>query len=246
MRLRNVPLSGLLLGSVLALGGCPGDDSPPAEDDSSSTNGTTTDPTTTMPPDGTTTVDPPATDTDDPSETVGETEGETEGETDTDGGGFMFDPAPPEDYTQVDRVGMPAINSAVITSKDAYNMSNPAEDAAGMWVPEIVANVEGLHMALDDDLTGAGLVPCMPMDCVGQAAPLVVPDTIKIDLTGTPGFPNGRLPADPVIDVTLAVVLLDLTVMGQDALTLAGLPLNPPLNDVEFSPDFPYFAPPHM
>ncbi len=162
-----------------------------------------------------------------------------------DGGGFMFDETPPEDMVQADRMGMPAINTAVISSKDEYNGAGPADDIAGTYVDEIVANVQGLHDALDDDLTGAGLVPCATMDCVNQAAPLVVPDVLSIDPAAAAGFPNGRTPADPVIDVTLAVVLLDLTAEGQDAATLAGLPLNPPANDVEFLADFPYLAAPN-
>ena len=159
--------------------------------------------------------------------------------------GFDFDDTAPEDMVQVDRMGMPAINTAVITSKDDYNGSTPADDAAGTYVEEIVENVTGLHEALDDDLTGAGLTPCAAMTCVEQAAPLVVPDVLSIDPAAAAGFPNGRMPADPVIDITLAVVLLDLSVEGQDAATLAGLPLNPPSNDVEFSASFPYLADPN-
>jgi hypothetical protein len=170
----------------------------------------------------------------------------TDTDTDTTGGDpYVFDDSPPEDYDQVDRMGMPAVNTAVIMSKDAYNESTPTDDAEGTFVSEIVDSVTFLHSALDDDLADADLVPCMPDDCVAQGAPLVVPDTIKIDLTGDPGFPNGRLPADPVVDVTLAVLLLDLSFQGQDALTLAGLPLNPPANDVAFSDEFPFFAEPH-
>lgn len=164
---------------------------------------------------------------------------------DTGGGGFQFDETPPEEMAQVDRMGMPAINTAVITSKNEYNVASPDGDIAGDFVDEIVANVTGLHDALDDDLTGAGLVPCAAMDCVGQAAPLVVPDVLAIDPAAAAGFPNGRLPADPVIDVTLALVLLDLTAKGQTAGTLANLPLNPAANDVDFLAEFPYLAPPH-
>ena len=175
----------------------------------------------------------------DPSET-GEPQGSTGGEED-----YAFDDAPPEAFTQVDRMGMPAVNTGVIASKDLYNTSQPTDDVDGVFVSEIVASLEFLHGALDDDLTGAGLTPCLVDDCVAQAAPLVVPDVISIDLTGEAGFPNGRRPADPVMDVTLAVLLLDLSVPGQDATTLAGLPLNPPANDVEFPESFPYFGEPH-
>ncbi|MEM9458828.1 MAG: DUF4331 family protein [Myxococcota bacterium] len=174
------------------------------------------------------------------------TTGEDPGETDDPTGeppDYAFDPSPPEDFMPVDRVGMPAINSAVISDKDLYNTSTPADDAAGTFVAQIVDNLTGLHAALDDDLMAAGLVPCEVGVCVSQAAPLVVPDTLKITLSNAPGFPNGRLPADPVMDVTLAVVLLDLTVADQNPLSLVGL--NPRANDREFSDEFPHFAAPH-
>jgi len=71
-----------------------------------------------------------------------------------------------------------------------------------------------------------------------------VPDTLKLDLGALPGFPNGRLLSDPVIDVTLAVILLDLGVDGQEATSLVGV-LNPSANDVPFEMTFPYLAPAH-
>ncbi len=160
---------------------------------------------------------------------------------------FLFATDPLSAYTRVDRIGMPAIATAVISSgnKDAYNAADPSDDANGDFASDITANVTGLHAALDDDLTGAGLVPCAPGDCVAQAAPLVIPDTLMIDSAAAAGFPNGRTLADPVIDVTLAVVLLDLGAAGQDATILAGLPLNPAANDVPFLGAFPYLAAPH-
>jgi hypothetical protein len=157
--------------------------------------------------------------------------------------GYAFATDAPSAYDRVDRVGMPAIGTAVITSKDAYNQADPADDANGDFVSEIVANVTALHAALDDDLTGLGITPCAVETCIAQAAPLVVPDTLSIDTTGSAGFPNGRLLADPVIDVTLAVVLLDLSV--HEAGLFAGLPLNPPANDKAFLTSFPYLATPH-
>jgi len=147
-------------------------------------------------------------------------------------------------YAQIDRIGMPAVGTAVITDKEAYNGADPAADAAGDFVEQITTNVEALHAALDDDLTAAMLTPCAPADCVMQAAPLVVPDTLKIDLTAEAGFPNGRLLTDPVIDVTLAVVLLDLSVEGQEVTSLVGV-LNPTANDLAFETGFPYLAPAH-
>ena len=71
-------------------------------------------------------------------------------------------------------------------------------------------------------------------------AQAVVPDTLTLNLAAASGFPNGRRLPDPVIDVTLAVIFLDLTVHG--AGTLAGLPLNPPANDAPFRAGFPFLA----
>ena len=159
------------------------------------------------------------------------------------GNAFAFRTDPAADYLRVDRMGMPAIGTAVISSKDAYNQADPSDDAAGTFVAEIVANVTGLHDALDDDLTGLGLTPCAPADCVAQATPLVVPDVLRLDTSQPNGFPNGRRLADPVIDVTLAVVLLDLGVHPADL--FAGLPLNPPANDLPFLLEQPYVAAPH-
>jgi hypothetical protein len=71
-------------------------------------------------------------------------------------------------------------------------------------------------------------------------ANLVVPDTVTIDLSQPSGFPNGRRLTDPVIDLTLAVLFLDLT--KHSAATLANIPINPAANDLPFRPAFPYLA----
>ena len=70
----------------------------------------------------------------------------------------------------------------------------------------------------------------------------VVPDTLTLNLAAPSGFPNGRKLADPVIDVTLAVIFLDLGV--HSPLTLAQLPLNPAANDLPFGDAFPFLAAP--
>jgi hypothetical protein len=71
-------------------------------------------------------------------------------------------------------------------------------------------------------------------------ANLVVPDTVTINLAASSGFPNGRRLTDPVIDLTLAAILIDLT--KHPVTTLAAIPLNPPANDLPFRPAFPYLA----
>lgn len=68
----------------------------------------------------------------------------------------------------------------------------------------------------------------------------VVPDTLTLNLAAPSGFPNGRRLPDPVIDVTLGVLFLDLTRVSPA--TLAGVPVNPAANDVAFRTSFPYLA----
>lgn len=174
-------------------------------------------------------------------------------------------------FTRVDRMGMPAVSTALVGSarKNAYNDGNPNDD--GAFAGDFVASLTALHTALDVRLTGMNLTPCsmttligtLP-ECLGQTyapgatvASLVVPnDAIKLSLTTASGFPNGRRLQDPVIDVTLAVLLLRVNSSGPgtcgggmcSALTLANAPLNPPRNDVMggmFPDTFPYLHPPH-
>jgi hypothetical protein len=73
-------------------------------------------------------------------------------------------------------------------------------------------------------------------------ASLILPDTLKLDTSRPAGFPNGRRLEDPVIDITLAVLFLDMT--KQSPGTFAALPLNPPANDKPFLTTFPFLAPP--
>lgn len=89
------------------------------------------------------------------------------------------------------------------------------------------------------------VTPCLQQMVPGTGitvAEAVVPDTLTLNLAAPAGFPNGRLPTDPVIDVTLAVIFLDLS--RHAATTFAGIPLNPPANDVPFRTQFPYLAMP--
>ena len=182
---------------------------------------------------------------------------------------FNFVTNVPGDYTRRDRIGMPAVSTALIASKDDYNDDGPTDDVAQTYVGEIVASLTalvgtaGTPGILRDDLEGAALTPCTTADLNGDSLPdcagqevaaggptvvsLVVPDTISIDPTQPAGFPNGRRLADPVMDVTLAIILLDMTV--HTPTTLAELPLNPPENDLgvegAFLTTFPYLHPPH-
>ena len=169
---------------------------------------------------------------------------------------FRFRTEAPGAYTRADRMGMPAVSTALIASKDAYNDANPSDDVQSTFVTEIVTSITGLHTALDGQLSGAFAVCSMDPDpdCITQTvgaggptvASLVVPDTLKIDPTQPAGFPNGRRLIDPVMDVTLGVILLDLT--QQAPTDLVGT--NPTENDLgvegAFLTTFPYLHPPHQ
>jgi hypothetical protein len=87
------------------------------------------------------------------------------------------------------------------------------------------------------------VTPCLEQIVPGtgkRVVDLVVPDTITVNLSQPSGFPNGRRLQDPVIDITLAVIFLDLS--RHAPTTFVNLPLNPPSNDRPFRADFPYLA----
>lgn len=90
------------------------------------------------------------------------------------------------------------------------------------------------------------VTPCLQQEIPGTGgftvADAVVPDTLTLNLGAASGFPNGRRLPDPVIDATLAVIFLDLSV--HSPFVLANIPLNPPENDVPFRNGFPFLAPP--
>jgi hypothetical protein len=161
-----------------------------------------------------------------------------------------------EGFTGFDAMGsLSAENAEACLIRDQYNASNPEEDAAGMWITPaapneangIAGSVQLLQGALLDDLTALGVTPATFEVAVAQAGPVVIPDTIKFDLTSPAAYPNGRTLTDPVVDITVTAVLFTLgTEDGQVPLSfLADLPLNPAVNDKEFKSEFPYLADPH-
>ena len=180
--------------------------------------------------------------------------------------GFRDDPATA--YTRVDRMGMPAVSTALISGADAtdpvtkeeYNDDSPTEDAAAEHSAELLANLQAIITTLGDQLELAGYDVCADAaTCAFQTiAPgvpvvgLIVPDTLTLGVMAPPSFPNGRRLSDPVIDITLAVALLDLNDADNDydgqpmtPGTFAAIPLNPAANDVDFMEGFPFLAEPH-
>lgn len=100
--------------------------------------------------------------------------------------------------------------------------------------PATTANFD-VSTCLNQTIPGTGGV---------TVAGAVIPDTLTLNLAAASGFPNGRRLPDPVIDVTLAIIFLDINSAPQSPFTLAGVPVNPPANDVAFRSSFPYLAAP--
>ncbi len=149
-------------------------------------------------------------------------------------------------YVRVDRMGQPAVATALIgpglasgvgAAKDAYNDSNPTEDAAIASGVQLLTAIGFYHQALDAQLIAAGLTPCsvthtfpvpgvpVPVPACGvqhydgtdltaagrPVVSLILPDTLRLDTAAASHFPNGRTPTDAVIDPILSVLLLNMS-----------------------------------
>lgn len=66
-------------------------------------------------------------------------------------------------YTRVDRMGMPAVATALISGNDdknAYNDDSPSVDSEFKWVPEIQSSLKSLTDALAEDFEERGITLC--------------------------------------------------------------------------------------
>jgi hypothetical protein len=135
-------------------------------------------------------------------------------------------------YVAIDRMGVPAVNTALVpfARKDEYNRATTMDDAAGKFANDIVAT---LHALGTDDAH------------VGILASVAVTrgDMLRLDTsvanTGSnaeAAFPNGRRPADDVIDTILFLVTNGTLTTGDNVNS----------NDVPFRTQFPFFAAPHQ
>jgi uncharacterized protein DUF4331 len=136
---------------------------------------------------------------------------------------------------QIDRMGVPGVNVAMIpfSKKDAYNASNPREDAAGRFAADVVATLT----ALGTDNTSINIL-------AGIA--VTNGDILRLNLSipnvgtgaGTnpeAAFPNGRRLGDDVIDTLLTLI--------NNRIFLSD---NVNSNEVAFPSVFPFLAPPHQ
>jgi hypothetical protein len=80
----------------------------------------------------------------------------------TTGTAFNFRTDPDSAYVQVDRMGMPAVATALIGSplKDQYNDVLPSTDVQGMFRADETAQLTNLMNAIGDDLTSIQLDIC--------------------------------------------------------------------------------------
>ena len=147
--------------------------------------------------------------------------------------------------TQVDRFGLPAINTAFVSgdaNKNAFNQAAPAND--DQFVPVaagVITDRYGVPQAQAEALAGAVLPDVQPLgNLEGYAA------------TGTPF--NGRELSDDVIDAELAILFGECPALPFDCpLSDAGggdpvpglASDNVDGNDREFLDEFPFLAPPH-
>ena len=146
------------------------------------------------------------------------------------------DPFGSGNFVPIDRMGVPAINTVLIpfARKNEYNRATTVDDAAGKFAGDIVATLT----ALGTDATHIGILANVAV---------LNGDMLRLDTSvantglqgGTnsgAGFPNGRRPADDVIDTILFLVT-------NEALTTGD---NVNANDVPFRDTFPFFAPPNQ
>jgi hypothetical protein len=139
---------------------------------------------------------------------------------------------------QVDRMAIPAINTALIPSgmKDAFNAGSPATDAT-MFRSTAQAQVEGLRAAVLSVLGAETGGPLGDLDAATVAGALI-PDIVTIDFSAPVAFPNGRRLSDDVVDAALGIVL--------NRGGSAGIADAIPANDKAFNNTFPYLAAPHQ
>lgn len=122
-------------------------------------------------------------------------------------------------YQRVDRVGNPAVATALIPAarKDLFNIARPADDGAN-FAADIVASL----VSLGTNNTNIGIL-----------ASVAVPDTLKFDPRAAVGYPNGRTLEDDVIDTLLFFIFNQTPVADGVA-----------ANDRPFSAQFPFLADP--
>ena len=186
-------------------------------------------------------------------------------------------------WTQVSRLGMPLVNEVVIgiDDKDRFNASSPKDDttkfADYVTNPVLPALIQSLFpsAAAPNNFPRTDLVTVFLKGLKGlnQPANVVPAEMLRLNTSITPtalasqnplgaaggdlaGFPNGRRPADDVVDLSIRVAMGALCVLTgpTDAFGVGCSASNAPagalpFNDVRktaanFAPAFPYLTTP--
>jgi len=172
-------------------------------------------------------------------------------------------------YSQVSRLGHPLVNEVVLPLKlkDAFNTIDPTQDAVALpyvtdpIVPKLLNALYGINSppAPRNDLvtiflTGIpdlnqppGVKPSEMLRLNMSIPPAATPNRLGLLGGDNAGFPNGRRPADDVVDIELRALA-------------GGTPFTPAFNvapnnqlgdgvdanDLPFMSMFPYLATPHQ
>jgi hypothetical protein len=187
-------------------------------------------------------------------------------------------------WTQVSRVGMPLVNEVVIglEDKDKFNASRPKDDVAKfadyVLTPTLPALVETLFPAAKAPTnfprTDLLTVFLKGLPTVNQPKNVVPAEMLRLNTSIPPiaaaaqnplgvaagdnaGFPNGRRPADDVVDLSLRVAMGALCVLTgpTDALQVGCKPADAPAGGLaltdgvrktaaNYSSTFPYLTTP--
>lgn len=121
--------------------------------------------------------------------------------------------------TQFDRMGRPAINTALIpkSRKNAFNLGQPVDDQEDFRA-NVITSLLGLGRTRAD---------------AAALADVLLPDILTVDVSNPAGFLNGRRLADDVIDA-------ELNLLSGGAVTTDGV-----ANDSRFRRVFPFLAVPN-
>jgi hypothetical protein len=150
----------------------------------------------------------------------------SDGETDLEISGFTFNRAGRSFRPagrSLDRMGNPVVNTVFIPSaqKDRFNRGRPQTDER-VFGDEIAASLDALGTSDEN----AAIITSV-----------AIPDTLKLDVASTEGFPNGRQLEDDVIDTLLGLIFEETPGPATDGVDA---------NDEPFLTLFPYLAPPHQ
>ena len=131
----------------------------------------------------------------------------------------------PEGLKQVDRMGNPAVNTALISApfKDAFNFGEPKDDAknfSGVIANQILTldgrfktcangNNSGPIAACNDPRTLpaclAAAAACNPN--LSLLASLAIPDVLRFAANVADGYPNGRQLQDPTTNLLISLIV---------------------------------------